>query len=221
MSDYAAARLNMVESQIRANNVTEPVLVDAFLAVPRERFVPKGMEGIAYVDEDLSLGDGRYLIEPMVLARLIQLTQVGPTDLALVIGCGTGYSCAVLARLAAAVVGVEASEALADQAVATLGELSVDNAAVVKGSLTEGYPRQAPYNVILFDGAIDEVPPAIADQLADGGRLAAVVREGPRGVGRGTVFMREHGVLSGRRAFDAATPLLPGLARKPSFVFPA
>ncbi|MET4697903.1 protein-L-isoaspartate(D-aspartate) O-methyltransferase [Constrictibacter sp. MBR-5] len=218
MTDYAAARLNMVESQIRANNVTDPPVVDAFMSVPREMFVPKTMRGVAYVDEDLSLGDGRYLIEPMVLARLVQLGQVGPEDLVLDVGSATGYSTAVLARLAAAVVGVEADEQMVQAATANLGQLGIDNAVFVRGPLEAGYAKQAPYNVIIFQGAIDEVPPAIADQLAEGGRLVAVVRQ-PRGMGLGTLFMREHGTLSGRAAFDAATPLLPGFARKPAFVF--
>lgn len=218
MTDYAAARLNMVESQIRANNVTDPPVVDAFMSVPREMFVPKTMRGVAYVDEDLSLGDGRYLIEPMVLARLVQLGQVGPEDLVLDVGSATGYSTAVLARLAAAVVGVEADEQMVQAATANLGQLGIDNAVFVRGPLEAGYAKQAPYNVIIFQGAIDEVPPAIAAQLAEGGRLVAVVRQ-PRGMGLGTLFMREHGTLSGRAAFDAATPLLPGFARKPAFVF--
>ncbi len=218
MTDYAAARLNMVESQIRANNVTDPPVVDAFMSVPREIFVPKTMRGVAYVDEDLAIGDGRYLIEPMVLARLVQLGQVGPEDLVLDVGSATGYSTAVLARLSAAVVGVEADDQMVQAATANLGQLGIDNAVFVRGPLEAGYAKQAPYNVIIFQGAIDAVPPAIADQLAEGGRLVAVVRQ-PRGMGLGTLFMREHGTLSGRAAFDAATPLLPGFARKPAFVF--
>lgn len=218
MTDYAAARLNMVESQIRANNVTDPPVVEAFMSVPRECFVPKAMRGVAYVDEDLSLGDGRYLIEPMVLARLIQLAQVGREDLVLDVGSGTGYSSAVLARLAAAVVGIESDPDMVASAATNLAQLGIDNAAFVEAALDTGYPKQAPYNVIIFQGAIDAVPPAIADQLADGGRLVAVVRQ-PRGLGRGTVYMREHGTLSGRPAFDAATPVLPGFVRKPAFTF--
>lgn len=218
MTDYAAARLNMVESQIRANNVTDPPVVDAFMSVPREIFVPKAMRGVAYVDEDLAIGDGRYLIEPMVLARLVQLGQVGPEDLVLDVGSATGYSTAVLARLSAAVVGVEDDDQMVQAATANLGQLGIDNAVFVRGPLEAGYAKQAPYNVIIFQGAIDAVPPAIADQLAEGGRLVAVVRQ-PRGMGLGTLFMREHGTLSGRAAFDAATPLLPGFARKPAFVF--
>ena len=208
----------MVESQIRANNVTDPPVVDAFMSVPREIFVPKTMRGVAYVDEDLPIGDGRYLIEPMVLARLIQLGQVGPEDLVLDVGSATGYATTVLARLAAAVVGVEADEQMVAAAGANLAQLGIDNAVFVHGAPEDGYPKQAPYNVIVFQGAIDAVPPAIAGQLAEGGRLVAVVRQ-PRGMGLGMVYMREHGTLTGRAAFDAATPLLPGFARKPAFVF--
>src|SRR3546814_4517402 len=147
-------------------------------------------------------------MEPMVLARLLQLAQVGPEDLVLDIGSTTGYSAAVLARLAAAVVGLDCDGAATAEATANLAQLGMDNAVFVVGPLDRGYVKQAPYNVIVFQGAIDAVPPEIADQLAEGGRLVAVLRQ-PRGLGLGTVFVREHGTLTGRAAFDAATPLLP------------
>lgn len=218
MVDYAAARHNMVESQIRANNVTDPPIVEAFGSVPRELFVPKQCRGFAYVDEDLRLGGGRFVMEPMVLARLLMLADIGPDDLVLDVGAGTGYGAAILARLACAVVAVEESEPLARTATETLASVGVDNAVVVEGPLNEGHSRQAPYNVILIEGGVEEIPVGLKEQLADGGRLVTVVRNGP-GLGKATLFTSQGGVFSGRAVFDAGTPLLPGFAKTKGFVF--
>lgn len=218
MTDFAAMRRNMVENQIRTNRVTDPRVIEAMETVPRELFVPKAMRAIAYIDEDIQVAPGRYLLEPMVMARLLQAAEIGADDVVLDIGCATGYGPALLARLAASVVGLESDAALADKASALLAELGVDNAAVVTGPLEEGYPKQAPYDVILIEGAVDEVPRAIADQLAEGGRLATVVRTSAP-MGRATVFLRLHGAISRRPVFDAAVPLLPGFRKEPEFVF--
>lgn len=218
MIDYAVARRNMVESQIRPNKVTDPLLLGAFLDIPREQFLPKAKRGVAYVDEDIELGEGRYLMEPMILARLLQTAEVKPTDVTLDIGCGTGYSTAILARLCNTVVAVESNRKLAAEAGAVLGRLGIDNAAVIEGPLERGYAKQAPYDIILFSGAVAEVPEVILDQLGEGGRLLAVIDDGSR-VRKGTIMTRLGGVISGRPVFDAATPLLPGFDRKLGFVF--
>ncbi|MGF1594740.1 MAG: protein-L-isoaspartate O-methyltransferase [Kiloniellaceae bacterium] len=218
MTDFAAARLNMVESQIRTNKVTDPRLIEAFEAVPRERFVTDAQRGVAYIDEDLEIAPGRYLMEPMVLARLLQAAAPRPGDMALVIGCGAGYSTAILARLVQTVVGLESDRGLMDRANRTLNALDVDNAVVVEGPLTAGYQKQAPYDVILFAGAVAEVPQVVKRQLADGGRLVAVVVD-DSGIGRGTLIQRAGESFSARTLFDAATPLLPGFAREAGFVF--
>jgi len=214
---FEAARHNMVESQIRPNRVTDQRLIEAFATIPREAFVPKQLRGIAYVDEAVRLGDGRYLMEPMVLARLIQTAAPAPGDLALVVGCGTGYGAAVLSRLVGTVVAVESDPGLAQQATQTLSELGIDTVAVVEGGLENGCPDQAPFEVIVFDGAVPEIPEAISSQLAEGGRLVAIIAG--VGVGRGTLMTRRHGVLTGRDVFDAGTPLLPGFEQKAAFVF--
>jgi len=216
--DFAAARAHMVDSQLRTNRVNDPVLLDAFAFVPRERFVPAAKRGVAYVDEDIATAAGRYLMEPMVLARLLQAAEVAPGDVVLDVGCGSGYAAAVLSRLAATVVAVESDAALRQQASETLADLGLDNAVVVEGPLTEGYPGQAPYNVILIEGAVGEVPERIAGQLADGGRLVTVVKAGT-GLGRATLTQHLGGTLSSRTIFDAATPLLPGFEREVGFVF--
>jgi protein-L-isoaspartate(D-aspartate) O-methyltransferase len=218
MTDFAAARLNMVDSQIRTNKVTDPRLIEALEAVPRERFVTDAQRGVAYIDEDLEIAPGRYLMEPMVLARLLQAAAPRPADMALVIGCGAGYSTAILARLAQTVVGLESDRALMDRANRTLNALDVDNAVVVEGPLAAGYQKQAPYDVILFAGAVAEVPQVVKRQLADGGRLVAVVVD-DAGIGRGTLIQRAGDSFSARTLFDAATPLLPGFAREAGFVF--
>jgi protein-L-isoaspartate(D-aspartate) O-methyltransferase len=218
MTDYAAARLNMVESQLRTNKVTSEAVLEAFLAVPRERFVPAALRGTAYIDEDLPLGNDRFLMEPMVFARLVQLAAVGPQDTVLEIGCATGYGTAVLARLARSVVALDSDAQFVAQATARLRELAIGNASLVEAPLTAGHPNRAPYSVILFEGAIAEIPEVVSRQLGEGGRLLAVVRPGPS-LGRAMLVVRSSGALAHRRVFDAAAPYLPGFRPAPSFVF--
>ena len=219
MTDFATARLNMVEGQVKPNKVTDPAIIDAMLEIPRELFVPAAMRGIAYVDEDLPIGRGRYLVEPMVLARMIQEAEIGPGDVVLDVGCTAGYSTAVMARLANTVVAVESDHEFAQQAGTLLSQLGVDNAVVMEGALTDGYPAQAPYQRIIVSGAVAEVPAALTDQLADDGRLVAVVAGPPGSVGVATLFRRTGSAVTDRPLFDAGTPILPGFERKPVFEF--
>jgi protein-L-isoaspartate(D-aspartate) O-methyltransferase len=216
--NHALARRKMVENQLRANRVTEEVLVEALSELPRERFVPRALAGIAYVDEDLAVAPGRYLLEPMVLGRLVQALEIAPGEMVLDLACATGYSTAVLARLGGTVVAVEPDAGLAQLANDTLNALSVDNAVVVTGPLDQGYAKQAPYDAVLLNGAVAVVPPALFDQLAEGGRLVAVIKDRP-GLGRATLFRKQGGLMGHRVLFDAGTPLLPGFARAPGFVF--
>ncbi len=218
MADTVAARLNMVESQLRPNRVWDTRILDAFETVPRELYVPERARGFAYVDEDLPVGHRRYLMEPMVLARLIQAAEIGSADIVLDLGCATGYASAILSQLAATVVALEEVPELARAAAAVLDGQQVTNAVVVEGKLAEGYAKQAPYDVILLDGAAGEVPGAIEDQLAEGGRLVGVVQDRD-GVGRAMLMRKDLGAVSGRVLFDANTPVLPGFERKAGFVF--
>jgi protein-L-isoaspartate(D-aspartate) O-methyltransferase len=218
MIDYAAARLNMVESQLRPNKITDEALLDAFLTVPRERFVPETLRGIAYIDEDIPLGGKRFLVEPMVLGRLLQIAAVRPGNSVLEIGAATGYATAILSRLARSVVAVESDARLRDLAQARLKEMRATVATLVDGPLEAGYAGRAPYDVILIDGAVALIPDAVASQLAEGGRLVTVLRP-PGAVGRAVLMTRIEGVLSHRPVFDAATPLLPGFLPAPSFAF--
>lgn len=215
--DFAAARRRMVVSQIKTNEVTDPLVVIAMEAVPREYFVPAARRSFAYVDEDLAIAAGRYLMEPVALARLLQLAEVQPNDRALVVGAGTGYSAAVLARMAESVVALENDPTLADQAARLMVELVIPNVTVTRGELSAGVPAKAPFDVILVDGAVAEIPDGLKRQLADGGRLVAAVREGP--IGRATVVTRAGDAFGARSEFDVAMPYLPDFAPRAKFVF--
>jgi protein-L-isoaspartate(D-aspartate) O-methyltransferase len=217
MFDYRAARLNMVESQLRTNRVTDEAVLAAFLAVPRERFVPPHLAGIAYIDEDIPLGHGRFLMEPMVLGRLLQLAAIAPGDGVLEIGAATGYATAVLARLGARVVAVESDRDLIATARARMQEMGAGNVTLLEGPLNEGYPAGAPYEVIVVNGAVVRIPDRIARQLDEGGRLVTVMK--PHALGHAVLMTRTEGVLSERRMFDAGTPKLPGFEPAPDFVF--
>lgn len=218
MTDFALARHNMVEGQIRTNKVTDPALLDALAALPREQFVPAERRSAAYVDEDLRLAGERYMMEPMVLARLLQAAEPTRTDVALDVGCGTGYATAVLARVTATAIGLEADPALARAAGETLARLSIDNAIVVEGRLADGYPKHGPYDIVFVNGAVEEFPQALIEQLAEGGRLVGIRRTGA-GPGAATLLLKRRGAVAGRTLFEAATPYLAGFAPKPRFVF--
>ena len=217
MPDYLAQRLNMVESQVRVNDVTDVRVQEAMRDVPRERFVPTVRKGTAYADAPIEVVQGRYLLEPRTLAKLLQLAEIKPTDRILDVGCVTGYSSAVLARIGGLVTGVEQDADLVRVASETLPVAGASNAAVVQGSLAEGHKTKAPYDVIFLNGAIETRPDALLGQLAEGGRLVAVVKSGASG--HATVFLKEKGQIGTRAAFDADAPILPGFREKVGFVF--
>jgi protein-L-isoaspartate(D-aspartate) O-methyltransferase len=218
MTVLDAARTHMIESQIRPNKVTDERVLDAFARIRRELFVPEHLRQVAYIDEDLPLGGGRYLMEPRVAARLLQVAKVERTDTALIVGAGIGYEAAVVSCLARNVVALEEDSELARRARAALVDHGIASVSVVEGPAPQGYRPRVPYDVILFGGAVAEVPSEIASQLAEEGRLLAVVKPG-NGVGHATLTTRTGGVLARRVIFDAATPLLPGFLPKPAFVF--
>jgi protein-L-isoaspartate(D-aspartate) O-methyltransferase len=218
MTDYAAARLRMVESQIRPNKVTDFAILEAFLEVPRELFVPEGRRGVAYSDEDLPVGNGRHLIEPMVLGRFLQHGAIGPEDRVLVVGAATGYDAAVAARIAKRVVALDSDKELAMRARSALSAAGATTVVVREGPLEAGCTDRAPYDLIIFGGAVAFVPAEITNQLAEGGRLLAVMKDAP-GLGKATLFVKARGVVSKRVLFDAGTKLLPGFIPEPGFVF--
>ncbi len=217
MADYAAARRNMVDSQVRTNDVTDRRLVAALSAVRRELFVPPDKRSIAYMEEPLEVIPDRFLLGPRAFAKLVQALDVRETDVVLDVGCATGYSSAVLSRLGSTVVGIEEDPDLYKEAADTLAELGADTAAVVQGKLNQGCAAQGPYDVILVNGAVQNGLDALTAQLRDGGRLGVIVMEGA--VGRALLMRRAGSSISRRILFDAVAPLLPGFTKSPSFVF--
>ncbi|NVJ99580.1 MAG: protein-L-isoaspartate O-methyltransferase [Alphaproteobacteria bacterium] len=217
MTESAVARSHMIDCQLRPNEVNDERIIAAIENVARELFVPKAKRSIAYVDEDLEIGEGRFLMEPMVFGRLVTAADIQEKDVVLDVGCATGYSSAVLAGLAEAVVALEENETLAAAAEKKLSEQDVMNVAVVKGKLRDGVAKQGPFDVIIIEGAVEEIPAALVNQLRDGGRLVCVKLEG--GVGRAHIVEKEDGVASGRTLFDANVQPLPGFEADKGFVF--
>ena len=219
MTDFALARRNMVDGQLRPNRVTNAQLLAVVSELPRERFLPERLKSVAYSDEDVPLGNGRFLMEPMVLARLIQTVQAGPMDKALVVASGRGYGAALLASLVKSVVAVESDAGLADSADQTIKALGLGNVTLVRAQAEAGMAASGPYDVILIEGSVRQIPPAILDQLAEGGRLVTVLAGAPGALGVAQLVVKEGGVTSGRPLFDAGTPVLPGFAPPARFTF--
>lgn len=217
MMNFEIARDHMIDGQLKPNQVVDPRLIEALRAVPRELFVPPSRQGVAYIDEDIEVAPGRYLLEPMVLARMIQAAEPSPHDVALDIACATGYSSAILAQLVGAVVAVDDDQSLVDRAAGLLTDLRYDSAVVVKNDLTAGWPGQAPYDLILINGMIEELPRGLLDQLSDNGRLVAV--QNMNGIGKAMLYVKTGGAVGRRELFDAATPPLPDFVRPRSFTF--
>ena len=220
MIDFVAARRMMVDGQVRTADVTDPRLLSAMLELPREQFFPEDKALLAYLDIDVPVSEAgtpvRRLLKPMVLAKLIQAAGIAETDRVLDVGCATGYSTALLARLAGSVVGLEEDRSLARQAAATLTAAGAANAKLVTGPLSAGWPAEAPYDLILLEGATEVMPAAIIGQLKIGGRLVCVMGREP---GKAIIYQRTDTDFSGRAVFDAAAPLLPGFAKPREFVF--
>jgi protein-L-isoaspartate(D-aspartate) O-methyltransferase len=218
-----AARLAMVESQIRPNGVRNPSILKAFAALPRERFVPEKQRALAYMDEALPVvaasasSPARFLLPPMILARMLQAAAPSPADHALDIGGATGYSAAILARLCKKVDALEASEALAEGMRQCLEATGTNAVTVHSGPLNEGLRAAKPFDLILVNGGVTEEPKALFDQLSDGGRLVAILCKGR--FGHGFLFTKSSGTVSGRPIFDAGAHILPGFETKPQFVF--
>jgi protein-L-isoaspartate(D-aspartate) O-methyltransferase len=221
MTNYAMARHNMVESQVRPNGITDHRIIDAMAAVKREDFVPDARKSIAYLDEDVLLKSGargvaRYLIEPMAFARMVHLAAIKPTDTVLIVGVGSGYGAKVVSRLAQSVVGLESDDELAQ--LATAGAADCANVHIVLGSLNAGHAASGPYDVILIEGRIAQVPDALFAQLKGGGRIVAAIGEGD--VSKITVASLNDGHRSERSAFDVSIAALPGFeVTRPEFVF--
>lgn len=221
-ADFSEQRVKMVDSQVRTTDVTSAPLLEAMLTVPREAFVPARRKNLAYIDEHILISDDRrqgprYLMQPSPFAKLAQLAEIRPGDAVLDVGAGTGYSAAVLSRLARSVVALESDPDLAEQAKSALAALGCGNVSVVQGPLQAGHAAQAPYDVIFVGGSVEELPATLVDQLREGGRLVVVEGQGNAGVAR--LYVKSNGIATGRRAFNAAVKPLPGFERAPAFEF--
>ena len=218
MTVYEAARVNMIDSQLRPNKVTDERVITAFMRIRRELFVPERLRGVAYVDDDLPLGGGRYQMKPMVAARLLQAAMVEARDTALVVGAGVGYEAALLALLARSVIALEEDPELARIGRSALVDHRITSVSYVEAPLPLGHRQRSPYDLILFAGAVPAIPEEITSQLAEGGRIAVVLRP-HECVGRATLITRTGGALASRVIFDAVTPLLPSFVAKRAFSF--
>ncbi len=215
MADYATRRRVMVDTQVRTSDVTKFPIIEAMLDVPRELFVPPSRRDVAYLGENIPLGGGRVLLEPRTFAKMLDGLNIQPHEAVLDIGCGQGYSAAVIARLAEAVVAVEDVASLADEAETVLAAEGFDNAAVVSAPLIRGAPEHGPYDAITIEGAAEVVPESLIAQLKDGGRIACIFMEGALGVAR--LGFKTGDRVSWRYAFNAGAPILPGFGRSRAF----
>ena len=212
---FDAARLHMIDSQIRPSDVTDPQILAAFAAVAREGYVPRAARALAYADVPVEVAPGRFMLEPRCFAKLLQLAAIRPDDRILDVGCATGYSAAVLARLGGKVIALEQDADLlriASDGLAVNGDIIL-----VQGALIEGAKAEGPFDVIVVEGAIEQVPETLLSQLAEGGRLVAIMNDGPQGMA--TLFRKEHGGIGRRGVFDASAPLLAGFKKAMGFIF--
>ena len=219
MSLYDQRRRYMVESQLRTNKVTNTSVLIAFEETAKENFVDEDFASFAYIDEDLMLGDGRFLLEPMVFARLVQALELKPSDSVLDIGATSGYSTAILAKLAQSVVGIECNEALAAKGQENITAHHVDNAIILSGALADGFNTEAPYNAIIIEGSVETVPTNILQQLSDDGRLVTIQRATPASPGRAVLYVRAGDGFAHSILFDAQTPMLDEFAAIKTFAF--
>jgi protein-L-isoaspartate(D-aspartate) O-methyltransferase len=215
MTNYADRRTMMVDTQVRPSDVTKFPIIQALLTVPREDFVPADKVEAAYVGDNISLGGARVVLEARTLAKMLDALDVQADDLVMDLGCGLGYSSAVIAHMAAAVVAVEEDEALSGDAQSALSEAGADNVILQTGSLAEGAQDHGPYDVIILQGAVEHLPGAILDQLKEGGRIAAIFADGELGTVR--IGYKIDGEMHWRFAFNAAAPVLPGFERHRAF----
>lgn len=215
MSDFSERRTMMVDTQVRPSDVTKFPIIDAMLSVAREDFVPSAKREAAYIGENLDIGNGRVLVEPRTLAKMLDALAIGGDELVLDVGCGLGYSTAVIARMAQAVVAVEQDEDMAREAQDALVAAGADNAVVHEGPLVAGAPQHGPYDVIVVQGGVAQIPAALIDQLKEGGRIAALFMDGVLGEAR--LGYKREGRVSWRLAFNASATVLPGFEKEMTF----
>lgn len=217
MPDFTKQRITMVDTQVRPSDVTKFDIIDAMLAVPREDYVPGAMRELAYIGGPIPIAPGRALLDARTIGKMLDAADLEPGDAVLEIGCGLGYTTALLAHIVEAVVAVEEDEALAAEAETTLGDHDVVNAAVVTGPLVEGHAKAGPYDAILIFGGVEQMPDGLLAQLKDGGRAVAIFMDGANGEVR--TGLKADGRVNWRMAFNASADVLPGFAREAAFTF--
>lgn len=215
MTDFAARRTMMVDTQVRPSDVTKFPIIDAMLSVPRELFVPREQAEAAYISENVPIAPGRVVLEPRTLGKLLDAINIEGDELVLDIGAGYGYSSALVARMAEAVIAVEEDETLAAEAQSILSDQGADNVVVHTGPLTDGAVQHGPYDAILIQGGVEQVPAGLLDQLKERGRIGCVFMEGALGVAR--IGYKIDGDITWRFAFNASAPVLPGFAKQVAF----
>ena len=216
---FEALRKAMVDSQIRPNKVIDDRVIAAFMNVPRERFVSKNMQNLAYIDEDIHLSGGRFIVEAMVMARIIQTLALDDTQSVMLIGAGTGYTAALLSSLAASVIAIETRAQMVEKAQQAVAGLDIGNVAVIKARLQDGYASEAPYDAIIIEGAVEHMPQSLLEQLADGGRLAAIWRPDGTQAGEACIWHKTGDAVSRTPLFTAQVPVLDEFRAKPKFSF--
>ena len=216
MADYKTRRKIMVDTQIRPSDVTKFPIIDAFLSIPREKFVPDGKREAAYIGENFQIGQSRVILDPRTLAKLLESLDVQKDELILDIGTGLGYSSAIISLLAEVVIALEDDSSLASEAEEILSEIGADNVVVQVGKLKDGAPEHGPYDVIIFQGGVEEIPVSILKQLKNGGRLCAIFVE--QGLGTAKIGFKSHDKVNWRYSFNASAPVLPGFFKQKDFV---
>ncbi len=215
MTDFAKLRTMMVDTQVRPSDVTKFPIIEAMLTVARENFVPTALRDAAYVGEHVALGNGRVALDPRVLAKMLDALDIQNDELVLDVGVGLGYSSAVIARMAQAVIAVEEDDALATDAATALADAGADNVVVETAALAAGAPQHGPYDVVVLQGAVEDIPAAILGQVKEGGRICAIFLEGPLGIAR--MGYKLNGDITWRLAFNATAPVLPGFEAERAF----
>ena len=216
---FEALRKAMVDSQIRPNKVIDDRVIAAFMNVPRERFVSKNMQNLAYIDEDIHLSGGRFIVEAMVMARIIQTLALDASQSVMLIGAGTGYTAALLSSLVESVIAIETRAQMVEKAQQAVAGLDIGNVAVIKARLQDGYASEAPYDAIIIEGAVEQIPQSLLDQLSDGGRLAAIWRPEGTQAGEACIWHKTGESVSQTPLFTAQVPVLEEFRAKPKFSF--
>lgn len=215
MPDFTQLRTTMVDTQVRPSDVTKFPIIEAMLTVPRENFVPAAKRNGAYVGEHVDLGGGRVVLDPRVLSKMLDALNVQNDELVLDLGCGLGYSSAVIARMAQAVVAVEEDEDLAKEAQAVLSENGSDNVILETGPIAEGAPQHGPYDAVILQGGVEEIPEVILSQVKENGRICAIFLDGALGIVR--IGYKIDGEITWRMVFNGTAPVLPGFDKRAEF----